>query len=195
MQFYQVQFRAVAFVLAEAILREARAEVAHNRVARDFRDDARSRNAEAVAIAIDDGGLRQGKGKHRQAIDEDVLGLGGQGFEGGAHRLVGRAQDIDRVDLHRIDHADRPEKGGVREEILVNFLAFLGEELFGIVQLPMTELLRKDDGCSYDWTGQGAAPGFIDARDRGDTERAKFAFMPEATTAIHHRQNTETLKN
>ena len=58
MQFNQVQFRAVAFVLAEAILRETRAEVAHNRVARHFRDHTRGRDGEAVAIAVDDGGLR-----------------------------------------------------------------------------------------------------------------------------------------
>jgi hypothetical protein len=40
MQFYQMQFRAVAFVLAEAIFGKARAEVAHNCVARDLGNDA-----------------------------------------------------------------------------------------------------------------------------------------------------------
>ena len=58
MQFYQVQFRAVTFVLAETIFRETRAEVPHNRVAGDFRDDARGGDGEAVAIAIDNRGLR-----------------------------------------------------------------------------------------------------------------------------------------
>ena len=61
MQFNQVQLRAVAFVLAEAISRKTRAEVAHNRVARDFRDHRGGCDAEAVAIAIDDGGLGQRK--------------------------------------------------------------------------------------------------------------------------------------
>ena len=100
MQFYQMQFRAVAFVLAEAILRETRAEVAHNRVARDLCDHARGRDAEAVAIAVDDGGLGQGEGKHGQPIDEDMLGLHGQSFQRRAHRFVSRPQDIDRIDLH-----------------------------------------------------------------------------------------------
>ena len=58
MQFYQVQFRAVAFVLAKAIFRETRAEVAHNRVTGDFRDDARGGDGETVTIAIDNRGLR-----------------------------------------------------------------------------------------------------------------------------------------
>src|SRR5438045_5954129 len=74
MQFNEVQFRAVAFVLAEAILRKTRAEVAHNRIARDFRDYARRRDAEAVEIAVDDRRLRKRKGKHRQAIDEHMVG-------------------------------------------------------------------------------------------------------------------------
>ena len=150
MQFYQVQLGAVALVLAEAIFRETRAEVAHNRVARDLRDHARGRDAEAVAIAIDDRRLRQGKGKNRQAIDEDVLGLQRERGQRGAHRFVGRAQNIDRVDFHRIDHAYRPQNGAVGDELLINLLAFLRQELFRIVQLPMSEFLRKNNSGCYD---------------------------------------------
>jgi len=133
MQFYQVQLRAVAFVLAKAIFRESRAEVAHNRIAGDLRDDARGRDAEAVAIAVDDRRLRQGKGKNRQAIDQDMLRLIGKGRERGAHRLVGRPQDIDRVDFHRIDDADCPQNGIVRDEVVINFFALLRQKLLGIV--------------------------------------------------------------
>jgi hypothetical protein len=180
-----VQFRAVAFVLAETIFRETRAEVAHNRVARDLRDHARGRDAEAVAIAIDDGRLRQREGKDRQAIDEDVLRLVRERGNRGAHRLVGRAQDIDGVDLHGIDHADRPEDGAIRGEVVVDLFAFLRQELLGIVQPPMAEFFRENDcGCDYR-TGERAATGFIDARDRGDTEGAEFAFMPKATATVH----------
>ena len=129
MQFNQMQFRAVTFVLAEAIFRETGAEVAHNRVARDLRDHARGRDGEAVAIAIDDRRLRQWKRKHRQAVDEDVLRLKGEAGDGDSHRLVGRAQDVDRIDLDRVDNADRPRDRIVREEIVVNLLAFLRQQL------------------------------------------------------------------
>ena len=74
MQFYQVQFRAVAFVLAEAIFGKARAEVAHNRVARDLGDHTGGGNAEAEAIAIDNRGLRKRKRKNGQAVDEHMVG-------------------------------------------------------------------------------------------------------------------------
>ena len=78
MEFRQVQFGAVAFVLAETILGEARAKFTHHHVARDFCDHARGRDAQAVAIAIDDRGLRERKWEDREAIDQDVIGLRGE---------------------------------------------------------------------------------------------------------------------
>jgi hypothetical protein len=94
-----MQFRPVAFVLAEAILGKPGAKVPHNRVTRHFGDHARGRDAEAVTITVDDRSLRQGKRKNRQAVDENMLGLLGEGVQRRAHRFMGRAQDIDRVDL------------------------------------------------------------------------------------------------
>ena len=91
MQFNQMQLRAVAFVLAEAIFGKTRAEVAHNRVARDFRDYARRRDAETEAIAVDDRRLRERKRKNGETVDEHVIGPQPQRFDGGAHRLVGGA--------------------------------------------------------------------------------------------------------
>jgi hypothetical protein len=194
MQFYQVQFRAVTFVLAKAIFRETRAEVAHNRVARDLGDDARGRDREAVAIAVDDRGLREREREHRQTVDEDVLRLRGEAGEGGVHRLVGRAQNVDRVDFDGIDDADRPRDRGVRQEIAVNFLALLRQQLLRIVQLPVFEFLRKNNRGRDHRTGKRAATGFIDPGDRGNPERAQFAFMPEATAPIHRRKILETWK-
>jgi len=185
MQFYQVKFRAVAFVLAETIFRETRAEVAHNRVARDFCDHARRGDAEAVAIAVDDRSLGEREGEHRKAVDEDVLGLPGQRGDRGPHRLVGRAQDVDRVDLERIDDADGPANRLVCHEIAVNFLALLRQELLRVVQLSMPKSFRQNNGGCYDGSRERAAASFVDSRDSRDTERAKFAFMPETTATVH----------
>ena len=115
MQFNQMQFRAVAFVLAEAILGKTRAEVAHNRIASDFRDHRRRRDAETVAIAIDDRGLRQRKGKDRQAVDENVLRLKGEGGNRRAHRFMG-----EEPQPHAAGH-----KLGIEEEA-ASLRAFLG---------------------------------------------------------------------
>jgi hypothetical protein len=75
MQFNQMQFRAVAFVLAEAIFRKARAEVAHNRVARHLGNHTGRGNAQAEAIAIDDCRLRERERENGKPVDEDVVGL------------------------------------------------------------------------------------------------------------------------
>ena len=69
-----MQFCSVTFVLAEAIFGKARAEVPHNRVPCDFRNDTRRRNAQAEAIAIDDRRLRKRKGENGETVDQHVVG-------------------------------------------------------------------------------------------------------------------------
>ncbi len=185
MQFYQVQFRAVAFVLAEAILRKARAEVAHNRVARDFGNHAGRGNAQAEAIAIDNCGLRQRKGENGQTVDEHMVGAEAQGFEGDAHRFVRRSKDIDRIDLNRIDNSDRPRDCAVADQFVINLFASLGEKLLGVVQPAMPELFGENDRGRYDGTGERTPARLINAGDRRDTKRAQSAFMPETTATVH----------
>jgi hypothetical protein len=195
MEFQEVQLGAVAFVLAEAILRETRAEVAHNRVARHLGDHARGRDREAVAIAVDDRCLGEREGEHGQTIDQDVLRLKSEAGNRNSHRFVSRSKNIDCVDLDGIDDADRPRDRVVCDEILVNPFAFLRQKLFRIVQLFVPEFFRKDVGCGHDWTRERAATGFVNAGDAGNPKRAQFAFVTESTAPIHRRKNTETLKN
>jgi hypothetical protein len=129
MQFYQMQFRAVAFVLAEAIFRKTGAEVAHNRVAGDFGDHTCRGDAEAEAIAIDNCGLRERKRENGKAIDEHMVGPEAQSFDGDAHPFVRRAQDIDRINLNRIDNSNGPRDRLVVDQLVVNFFAAFGEKL------------------------------------------------------------------
>ena len=97
-----------------------------------------------------------GNGKTGQAIDEHVFGLSAQRVDGGAHRLVRRAQNIDRVDLDRIDDADRPGDRAVADEFVVNFFAPFGEELLGIVQPAMPKFFREITAAAT--TGPASAP-------------------------------------
>jgi len=114
-----------------------------------------------------------------------MLGPHAQGIEGGAHRFVSGAQDVDRIDLHRIHNPDGPRDRIVCGQVVVNFIAPFGQELLRIVQPAVPELLGQDNRCRYDRTGQRAAPRFIDAGDRRDAEGAQSAFMPETTTTVH----------
>ena len=114
-----------------------------------------------------------------------MVGPHAQGIDGGAHRLVGGAQDVDRIDLHRIHNSHRPCDGIARGQVAINFLAPFRQELLRIVEPPVSELLGKDDRRRYDWPGQRAASRFIDAGNRGDAERTQSAFMAETTATIH----------
>jgi len=172
MQFNQMQFRAVAFVLAEAILGKARAEVAHNRVARDFGNHTGRGKAEAEAIAVDDRRLRKWKRENGQAVDEHMFGPQPQRFDGNAHRFVGGAQDVDRINLNRIDDSDGPEDRPVVDQFVVNFFAALGEKLLGVVEPAMPEPFGEDNRCRYDGPGQRSTTRLIDAGDRRDTKGA-----------------------
>jgi len=69
MEFQQMQFSSVTFVLTERILWKLRAKVTHHPVACDLGDDAGGSDAQADAIAVDDGGLRKWKRDHRQPVD------------------------------------------------------------------------------------------------------------------------------
>jgi hypothetical protein len=68
-----MQFCSVAFVLAETILRELRAKVTHDPIARDFRDHACCSDAQADAIAIDDCRLWKRKRDDGQTVNQNVF--------------------------------------------------------------------------------------------------------------------------
>ncbi len=148
-----MQFCAVTFVLAKAIFRKARAEFSHDRIACNFCDHARGCDAEAKAIAIDNSGLSQWKRKHRQAIDERMIGQRRERRDRGSHRFVGGAQNVDLIDFESIDNADGPEDLGVIDQVMINFFAQLRRELFRVVQLPMAEFLGENHRGRNNRTG------------------------------------------
>ena len=118
-----MQFCSVTFVLAETILRELRAKVTHDPVARDLRDHACRCDAQTDAIAIDNCRLRKWKRNHRQPINQNVVRRFEQRFNRKAHRAVAGAQDVNPVDLNRIDDADGPSDFGIRNQLAIDFFA------------------------------------------------------------------------
>src|SRR5512133_2257657 len=118
-----MQFCSVTFVLAETILRELSAKVTHDPVARNLRDHACRSDAQADAIAIDNCRLRKWKRNYWQTIDQNVVRRFEQRFNREAHRSVACAEDVNPVDLNRIDNADGPSDFGIRNQFAVDFFA------------------------------------------------------------------------
>jgi hypothetical protein len=133
MELEEMQSGAVTLVLPERILRELRAKVTHHSIACDLGDYAGSSDAEADAITIDDCRLRKWKRDDGQTIDQNVIGLFDERFDGEAHGLMARPQNVDPVDLDRIDDANGPFDLRIADKIDINFLAQFRRELFGIV--------------------------------------------------------------
>jgi hypothetical protein len=133
MKLQKMLFCSVTFVLAETILRELRAKVTHDPVARDFRDHACRGDAQADAIAIDNCRLRKWKRNDRQTVNQNMFRGLEQSFNRESHGTVARTQDINPVDLNRIDNADRPLDFGIRNQLAIDLLAQFRRELFGIV--------------------------------------------------------------
>ena len=100
-------------MLAETIFGKLRAEVTHHHVAPHLCDHAGGRDRQAIAVAIDDRSLGKRKRKNGQPINQDMIGGTGEDFDGGTHRFVGGAQNVDLVDLNGINDADRPGNFGV----------------------------------------------------------------------------------
>jgi hypothetical protein len=98
---------------------------------------------------------------------------------------VGRAQNVDSIYLKMIDDADRPNDLSVARKIDINFFAQIRCKLFRIVEFAMPKSLRQNDCGGDDWAGQGAAPGFIDPCDAGNTDGAQFLFVTKSTAPIH----------
>jgi hypothetical protein len=185
MKFGEMQFGAVTLVLAKAILRKLRAEVTHHPIPGHLGDNARRRNAQADAVAIDDGGLGERKRNDRQTVDQDMFGRIGQGPERTAHGPVRSTQDINSIDLKVVNHPDGPDNLGFAGQFIVNLFAQLGRELFGILQLTMPKFLRQDCDRSHDRTSQRAAPRFINPGDADDADGAQFLFITKSATPIH----------
>ena len=118
----KMQFCSVTFVLAEVILRELRAKVTHDPVARDLRNHACRGNAQADAIAIDNCRLRKWKRNDRQTINQNVIRRFEQRFNRETHRTMACAQDINPVDLNRIDNADGPPDFRIGNQLAVDLL-------------------------------------------------------------------------
>ncbi len=189
-----MQFSSVTFVLGEAILRELSAKVTHHPVARHLGDDAGGSDAQANAIAVDDGRLRQRKRDDGQPIDQNVIWRFNQGFDRQTHGAMARAQDVDPIDLDGINNADSPSDFGIRDQVAINLFAQFWRELFRIVQAAMTEFFAENHcGCD-DWTRQCPAARFVNPGNPRDSDCAEFFLVTKSAPPIHPHKSLAGLR-
>jgi len=188
-----VQLGSVTFVLAEAILRELDAKVTHHPVARYLGDHAGSSDAQTDAVAVDDGRLRNRERNDGQSIDQDVLRRIDQSRDRQAHRSMARAQNVDAIDLDRIDNANGRSDFGVGHQLRINFLTQLRCKLFRIVQTTMTKFFRKNYCSSHNRTRQRPPTNLINPGNPRDAGGAQFFLVTKSASPAHAAYYAEIL--
>jgi hypothetical protein len=187
MEFYQVQLGSVTFMLVEAILGKLGAKVTHHSIARYLGDHAGSRDAQTNTIAVDDGSLRERERNDGQTINQNVIWRVYQGRDRHAHRSMARAQDIDAINLDRIDNADCPSDFGIGYQIGIDLLAQFRRKLLGIVQSTMTKFFGENYCSGHNRACERATPSFINPGNPRDSGGAQSFLVTKSASPVHFR--------
>ena len=169
----KVPARRIAFVPGKSVRGILPVELLHHPVACHLGDHAGRSDAQADAVALDDGGVRHRERVHRQTVDQRVVWPQVQRQERPAHGLVRRAEDVQAVHLAGVQRGAGPDDVQRGRQFPVNLLTPYRCQPFGIVQVPVLEPIRQDDGCRDDGTCQRTPTRLVDAGD--DPRRAGFA--------------------
>jgi hypothetical protein len=180
-----MQLGSITFMLAERILWKLRAKVTHHPVPHDLGDHAGGSDAQTNAITVDDGRLRKWKRDHRQPVDQDVVGRFDERFDGQAHGAMARAQNVDPIDLDRINNTDSPSDFGIGDQIRIDFLAQFWRQLFGIIQATMTKFFRKNYCGGNNRTRQRPATSFINSCNSRYAGGAQFFLVTKSASPVH----------
>ena len=114
-----------------------------------------------------------------------MIGRPAQPVEGEAHRFVGRAQNINLIDLDGVDDANAPKNILMRHQLVIDFLTQLGQQLFRVLQFPVPEFLWQNHRRRHHWPSQRAAARFINSRDANDTKGAQSFFLTKTAAPVH----------
>lgn len=110
-----------------------------------------------------------GKGEifDRQAVDEAVVGWGGEALDRAPHGQMGGPENIERVDFSDAGDGDRPDDLRVAGDEVVKVFPAAAGEFFGVVQSGAGKPRRQDYRRCGNRAGEGAPPGLVDAGDGG----------------------------
>src|SRR4029453_11646390 len=109
------------------------------------------------------------------------------------HRSMARTQDIDAIDLDRVDNADRPSNLGIGHQIRINLLAQFRRKLFGVVQPTMTKFFRKNHRRGHNRTCEGAAASFINTCNPRNAGSAQSFLVTKSASPAHAAYYAEIL--
>jgi hypothetical protein len=116
-----------------------------------------------------------------------------QGCDRPTHRAMACTQNVDAIDLDRIDNADSPSDVGIGHQIRINFIAQFRRKLFGIVQATMTKFFGQNNSSSDNWTRESTTPCFVNSGDLRNAGGEQFFLVTKSAPPAHAAYYAEIL--
>lgn len=158
----------VAGIVGPGVGRVAVCQAVHGAVADDLGADAGGGDAEVQSVAADAAGGGAGKLRRAVAVDQGVVGAGGEAGDGSAHRQHGRMKDVEAGDLVDRGGAEADLDPGGRAQRGPGADAGGGIERLAVVDQGTQaagDARGEDDGGGDDGARERTAAGFIDPCD------------------------------
>jgi hypothetical protein len=180
---FQVVGSGVALVAREAVLRINGVPLFHASVAMSFGEDGSSGDRNAARVALDER-LLLDENIELHGVDEQIIWLYRELFEGGGHGLAAGLIDVPGIDALGIDFGDGPGEG-----MLVNprckLAAALRGKFFRIVEADNAALGIENDRGGDDRAEQGATAGFVETGDAHPAELSRRSLETGGAEPAH----------
>src|ERR1044071_5552315 len=102
-------------------------------------------------------------------------------------------QNVDAINLDRIDNTDRPSDVRIGHQLQINFLPQVRRKLFGIVQATMTKFFGQNNGGGDNRTRESTTPCFVNSRDLRNAGGAQFFLVTKSAPPAHAAYYAELL--
>ena len=144
--------RTIAFMFAKTILWVKSVGFFHQSIPGNFGNHTGRRNREAEAITSNQCGLWNGKSRHRQPVDQHMVGLT-QSSQRLMHCSMRGPQDIQSINRGHIDDCYTPDDLLSSGQIFVKALALASGEFLGIIQTVHSYGNGENHSSSHDRAG------------------------------------------
>src|SRR6185503_4113824 len=178
-----VKLAGVAHVPRQIVTGIAAVPLPHDFVARHLGHDGGGRDGVGEGVPLDDGALGDRDARHGQRVHQDQVRAHGQARHRALHGQVGRAQDVEAVDLAVVGGAHPARPRGLAHAAR-HALALLAREALRVVDPRRIEPFSQHDRARHHRAAQGAAADLVEARDRRVPLRPRVLLEPPAAAKL-----------
>ena len=171
----KVFFGCIPFVAGEVIFRVFPMTGSHDPIAGYLGHNRSRGDGQAFLVALDYGLLGNWQVQSEEAVDQEKIGVAGQGGYGFFHGLQGSPMDVQLIDLLRLHNPEADGRNFFLKKGKSLLPLFTGKSL-GVVDSRKPDPERQNDGRGHDRTGQRTPSRFIQSGHEPKPFGADFPF-------------------